>query len=114
MSQYDPLDLKAQERTRSDKDLRDRLERESEESDIRWLMGNKRGRRIVWRLLDHAGVFRSSFNTNAMSMAFAEGNRNYGLRMLAQVHALCPEHYPVMMKEQTNERTNDDGSRNAN
>jgi len=114
MTNYDPLDIKSQDRDRSDKDLRGRLERESEESDIRWLMGNKRGRRIVWRLLDQAGVFRSSFNTNAMAMAFAEGNRNYGLRTLAQIHALCPEHYPVMMKEQANDRPNDDGSRNHN
>jgi len=108
MSNYDPLDLKAQERGKSDKDMQARMHRESEESDVRWLMGNKRGRRIVWRLLDQSGVFRSSFNANAMQMAFAEGNRNYGLRTLAMVHALCPEHYPTMMKEATSERTNND------
>ena len=36
--------------------------------------GSKRGRRIVWRFLERAGVYRLSFNTNAMAMAFAEGN----------------------------------------
>jgi hypothetical protein len=78
-------------------------------------MGNKRGRRVIWRLLDQAGVFRSSFNTNAMTMSFAEGHRNYGLRILALIHSQCPELYPTMMKEQTaDERTNDDGSRNSN
>jgi hypothetical protein len=102
MNNYDPLDIKAQERSKSDRDLQERVERESEESDVRWLMGNKRGRRILWRLLDQSGVFRSSFNTNAMAMAFAEGNRNYGLRTLAMIHALCPEQYATMMKEQTN------------
>ena len=112
MSNYDPLDLRGQERAKADKDLRERLLRENEESDIKWLMSSKRGRRIVWRLLDHAGVFRSSFNTNAMTMAFAEGNKNYGLRLLAMIHALCPEQYPAMMKEQSNDRTNDDGSHN--
>jgi hypothetical protein len=46
-----------------------------------------------------------------MSMAFAEGGRNYGLRMLGMVHALCPDQYPAMMKEQAHdERTNDDGN----
>lgn len=111
MSNYDPLDLRGQERDRADKELRERLERQNEEADVKWLMSSKRGRRIVWRLLDHAGVFRSSFNTNAMSMAFAEGGRNYGLRMLGMVHTLCPEQYPAMMKEQaSNERTNDDGN----
>jgi len=66
-------------------------------------MSSKRGRRILWRLLDRAGVFRLSFNTNAMAMAFAEGNRNEGLRYLALIHTLCPELYPTMVKEATNE-----------
>ncbi len=115
MSNYDPLDLRSQERSKADRELRERLARENEEADIKWLMGNKRGRRVIWRLLDQAGVFRSSFNTNAMAMSFAEGHRNYGLRILGMIHTQCPELYPTMMKEQTaDERTNDDGSRNSN
>jgi hypothetical protein len=115
MSTHDPLDIRGQERIQANRAMRDKLERESEESDIRWLMSSKRGRRVVWRLLDQAGVFRSSFNTNAMEMAFAEGNRNYGLRILSMIHSQCPELYPTMMKEQTtDERINDDGSRNSN
>ena len=115
MSNYDPLDLRSQERSKADRELRERLARENEEADMKWLMGNKRGRRVIWRLLDQAGVFRSSFNTNAMTMSFAEGHRNYGLRILALIHSQCPELYPTMMKEQTaDERTNEDGSRNSN
>lgn len=113
MSNYDPLDIRDQERTKADAEQRNRLARDTEEADLKWLMGSKRGRRIVWRLLDRAGVFRLSFNTNAMQMAFAEGNKNEGLRTLAQIHALCPELYPVMVKEQVNDNRNpDDGSRN--
>lgn len=110
MTQHDPLDLRGQERARADREIRARLSRESEESDVRWLMSTKRGRRIVWRMLDHAGVFRSTFSQNSMQMAFAEGNRNYGLRVLATVHALCSDQYPAMMKEATD---NDDGSSNT-
>jgi hypothetical protein len=43
-----------------------------------------------------------------MSMAFAEGNRNYGLRALNLIHSLCPELYPTMTKENTNDRNADD------
>lgn len=108
MSNYDPLDIRGQERTKADKDLREKLTRESEEADLKWLMGSKRGRRILWRSLDRAGVFRLSFNTNAMQMAFAEGNRNEGLRTLALIHSLCPELYPVMVREAANkEQVND-------
>jgi hypothetical protein len=115
VSNYDPLDLRSQDRSKAERELRERLARENEEADLKWLMGNKRGRRVIWRLLDQAGVFRSSFNTNAMAMSFAEGHRNYGLRILGMIHTQCPELYPTMMKEQTaDERTNDDGSRNSN
>lgn len=107
MSNYDPLDIQSQERSKADKDLQAKLVRESEESDMKWLMGSKRGRRITWRQLDRAGVFRLSFNTNAMQMAFAEGNRNDGLRTLAMIHALCPELYPTMIKEQSSDRHDD-------
>lgn len=113
MSTYDPLDLRAQERAKSDKDAREKLAAQTEEGDLKWLMGSKRGRRIIWRLLDQAGVFRLSFNTNAMSMAFAEGNRNFGNRTLALVHSHCPELYPTMVKENVNDnREHDANGRN--
>lgn len=111
---HDPTDIQGQERAKSDNDLRHKLTRDTEEADLKWLMGSKRGRRIVWRLLDRAGVFRLSFNTNAMQMAFAEGNRNEGLRTLAQIHAQCPELYPVMVREQVNDNRNTDDGRSHN
>ena len=113
MSNFDPTDLQGQERSRAEADLRSKLTKDTEDSDFKWLMGSRRGRRIIWRLLDRAGVFRLSFNTNAMSMAFAEGTRNEGLRILTQIHTLCPELYHVMVKEHVSDNRNvDDGSRN--
>lgn len=95
----DPLDLAAQERLREEKKLRDKLARENEIADVKWLMGSKRGRRIVWRTLEQAGVFQLSFNTDALKMAFAEGNRNFGNRMLRLVHAHAPEQFVLMLEE---------------
>jgi hypothetical protein len=114
VSEYDPTDVQAQEAARQSQDRERKLSKDTEESDFKWLMGQKRGRRIVWRLLERAGAFRSVFNTNAMSMSFAEGHRNYGLHVIGLIHTLCPELYPVMVKENANEQRNsdDDGSRN--
>lgn len=114
MSNHDPFDQRSQERAKADADTRSKLAQQSEEADVKWLMASKRGRRIVWRLLDQSGVFRLSFSTNAMQMAFAEGNRNFGNRILALIHAQSPELYPVMVREATNDnRSNhDDASRN--
>ena len=108
MSEYDPTDVQAQEAARESQDRERKLSQDTEESDFKWLMGSKRGRRIVWRLLEKAGVFRSVFNTNSMAMAFAEGGRNYGLHTVALIHTLCPELYPVMVKENANGNTGDD------
>ena len=109
-SHYDPTDLAATDAALAEKAEQEKRERDSEEADLRWLMGSKRGRRIVWRQLGLAGVFKLSFNTNAMQMAFAEGNRNAGLRTVALIHQSCPELYPTMVKEAANERNADNGN----
>lgn len=109
MSEYQPTDIVGQEQAEQDRKLRDKLEQENEQADIRWLMSSKRGRRIVWRMMAEAGVFRSVFNTNAMAMAFTEGNRNLGLRLFNIVITACPDLFSVMKKEM-----NDDGSDDAN
>jgi hypothetical protein len=108
MSMKDPTDIRSQDRAREQAALRNKLAADTEESDIKWLMGSKRGRRIIYRFLDQAGTFRLSFNTNAMQMAFAEGNRNMGNRLLAVINTQCPELYPVMVKEAANDRRNPD------
>lgn len=109
-SHYDPTDLAATEAALAEKAEQQQRELDSEDADLRWLMGSKRGRRIVWRQLELAGVFKLSFNTNAMQMAFAEGNRNAGLRTVALIHQICPELYPTMVKEAANERNADNGN----
>lgn len=116
MTTHDPIDIYSEESAQADLATRRRNARDTEEGDLKWLMSSKRGRRIVWRQLEAAGVFRSSFNTNAMAMAFAEGNRNIGLRLLGQIHSVCPEHYTTMMKESNEHRDNntDDGQRRNN
>lgn len=96
---HDPLDIRGQEAAQAEAAERKELAARQELEDFKWLMGSKRGRRIVWRSLDRAGVFRLSFDTNAMRMSFAEGGRNEGLRTLSQIHSICPELYPVMVSE---------------
>ncbi len=100
MSQgHDPFDLRGQERTKQETDERTKLAQQIEAEDLKWLMGSKRGRRIVWRLLERTGVFRSSFTGNSETF-FREGMRNVGLLLMAQVNETCPEHYTSMVQEQ--------------
>ena len=80
-------------RKRKDESARDR-----ELHDLRTLMQSIEGRRFIWRLLDRAGVFRTSFTGNSTTF-FNEGQRNMGLIVLADVHEACADKYILMMTE---------------
>lgn len=102
-TEFHPLDPDSQEAAHEEQRLKQKHERDSEESDFKWLMSSKRGRRIVWRLLERAGVLRTSFSTNAMQMALVEGNKNEGYRTLGLIHSHCFELYSLMVKENAND-----------
>lgn len=98
----DPFRLDAEEAPEPDDNPH-----KAEIDDLKWVMSNARGRRFVLALLDRAGVFRSSFSTNALQMAFSEGNRNEGLRLLDQLMSHAPDRYSEMLKENAaNDRRN--------
>lgn len=101
MTEFDPLDIHQQEAAQQEEAARLQRKQKQDDADFTWLMHDKRGRRIVWNQLAIAGVFRTSFDPNAMTMAFNEGRRSEGLRMLARVHEVCPDFYTTMMKENT-------------
>ena len=107
MDDHDPLNLEALERENEDRKIRVRLAQQTEEADLKWLMGSKRGRRIVWRFLDKAGTFGPSFNVDAALMAWAEGNRNQGTQWLNLILAVCPELFPTMLKEANDHHADD-------
>lgn len=110
MSNFDPLDLRGQERAKEQSDERNKLSFDQERADLQWLMGSKRGRRIMWRLLERTGVWRSSFTGNSETF-FREGQRNVGLWLMAQIHEVCPDHYALMLKEQQDVRKHTDDGR---
>lgn len=98
---FDPIDQELQQSLdREAAGQAQELAAKREAADFRWLMNDPRGRRIVWAQLSASGVFRTSWSPDAMQMAFNEGHRSHGLRVLAQIHATCPDLYHTMMKEQ--------------
>lgn len=75
--------------------------REKERLDVvAALMASPQGRAWVWSELVAASIFSTTFvSGDPHASAFAEGGRNAGLRLLAQVMRAAPEQYPVMAKE---------------
>ena len=98
MTEHDPFDTSAPERHAADRMKADKLVSLTEAEDWKWFMSGKRGRRIVHRLLETTGVYRSSFTGNSTTF-FNEGQRNVGLRVLALVHEHAPEQYAAMIAE---------------
>ena len=108
-SEMDPFDLKGQEKAQEESRAFANIKEKDEADDLKWVMSSKRGRRFVWKVLDRAGVYRSSFTGNSATF-FNEGQRNIGLMLLADIHSACPDQYLAMIKEFKNGNV-DDGSR---
>lgn len=66
---------------------------------FRKIMETREGRGWMHSLLESAHVWRSSFSLDALAMAFAEGERNFGLQVLADLMRAAPDQYLVMVKE---------------
>lgn len=95
----DPLDLSGQELDREQRELSDRERQRREAEDLKWLMADARGRRVVWKQMEEAMVFVSTFNTSGSISAFNEGRRAGGLQLMNNIMAVCPERFFQMLKE---------------
>lgn len=101
MSEHDPYADANEDETQEDRKARVENEVKGEIGDLIWLMSNKRGRRIARRLLDQAGVYQQSYTGEALSMAFNEGRRSRGLKLINMIAANCPEQYALLLKERS-------------
>lgn len=96
---YDPTNLDVLDNQEAQRAKAAEQKLAEEAADWRFILGDQRGRRIVWALLSKAGVFRVSFSADAMQMAFNEGNRNLGLEVLGKVTEHAPNAYLLMQNE---------------
>lgn len=76
------------------------------------LMSTATGRAWMLELLEACHIFTTSHSSSALNTAFAEGERNIGLRLLNQIMDACPDDYVLMMKERNVKEVVEDGRRN--
>jgi hypothetical protein len=72
-------------------------ERQRDEA-FRWLMGDRKGRLLMWELLGKTGVFKGGL-IETTTMLFNEGARNVGLKYLADIQRLAPAQFITMQAE---------------
>jgi hypothetical protein len=99
MQNDNPTDLRQQAAVREERTREEQLKRETELSDFRWLMSDKRGRRFVWRLLGIARVFSLTFRESSKEQDFLEGMRNVGVILIGDAHEHCLTLYHLMERE---------------
>lgn len=105
------VDLTRQ-RQRQETDAAFELRRERELDDVAWLMSEDRGRRFMFRILELAMVYRSSFTGNSQTF-FNEGRRIIGTTLLTDMTDAGLEELELKMKLEhrdamrTEESTND-------
>lgn len=96
----DTFDTQEQERAAEESARRSQLAAKQEVDDLKWLMSDKRGRRIASWLIDLAGVQRPSIDQNTAAMAFKEGKRWFGTLIVEKLEQHCFDRYLEMLKEQ--------------
>lgn len=78
---------------------KEKFSRERELEDMKSVLESPMGRRIFWKYLSDCGVFKTSFNESSHTMAFLEGQRNVGLKILTDITQADPTKYLQMMEE---------------
>jgi len=99
----EPVDVAEQGDVQTrNRSLKDR--QREQDAAIAAFMSHKQGRAWVWDLLSACGLYRVSARAGDPHMTyFHEGERNVGLRVLAQLQRTCPEHYKTMTEEHAGE-----------
>ena len=73
--------------------------KKSEEGTVKTILSTKDGRAWMLSILEFCHIFAPSYTGEAFSTAFQEGQRNVGLRLLADVTRIAPEEYALMLRE---------------
>ena len=89
---------------------KEKIGRELELNDLCWILSDQRGRRFLWKLFEFAGMFKSSFSgEQPITMSNLEGQRNVGLKVMADLMEARPEAFIEMVNENRNLK----GTKNA-
>lgn len=96
---HNPLDTSEQDERQITEKATSEIARQQEKNDVGWLMTHKEGRRIVWRVLSRAGIYRIAYHQNDRDEAFQLGQQFLGFEALAEINTVCPNLYIKMLQE---------------
>lgn len=65
--------------------LKEKDLRKQEMNDIRTVLSNASGRRLVWRVLERCNTFSSVYSENSFTMAYSSGQQDLGHFLMAEI-----------------------------
>lgn len=80
-------------------DKEDKYTKARDIGDTQKLLKMPEFRRFCWRKMSEAGIFRTTFNQNAMTMSYSEGRRDIGLGILADLNEADPNAFGQIQRE---------------
>ena len=72
---------------------------ERDDADLRFVLSDPRGRRVLWRELGRCGLHRQTYSPNNSEHCFAAGERNAAIRLNLDIIRVSPELYLTMQSE---------------
>lgn len=81
-----------------DRERRLKQDRKQELADLRAILETAEGRRFLWRLLKHCGLYRTPFNPNAAIAAHNAGLQGAAYYLLSEI---CEASSPMWLQMQS-------------
>lgn len=88
----DPKQVKNAQKKEKKKEL-------EESEDLRFVMKDQRGRRVIWRILSECGAYHSVFSTNSLVTHYNSGKQDLGHWLMAEATSVDENLYFSMFKE---------------
>lgn len=76
-----------------------KIKRDGELAEMRQLLDTVVGRKFLWRLLSHCGVWHTMSHHREMAMAIQSGRRDIGLWLIEEVEAADKSGYLKLIQE---------------
>lgn len=79
---------------------KEKQQRREELKDLQDVLSTKAGRRVIWKILSRAGVFRVDWEAgNHGYNDLCTGRRTIGNELMSEIQAIDPELYVTMARE---------------
>lgn len=78
---------------------KEQIKRQGEIDDLKWLLADARGRRVLHRIIEQTRLFKLSHQGESThATAFNEGARNNGLFLYNEIIEIAPEQLANIMR----------------